>query len=122
MKIINFSHPLNSEEIQKLIGVQDTEVITVPVVIRPISEIPLAEQIRGIVDAVGFTAEQWQTTPFLINIPGFGSATAGVLAEIHGRTGHFPTMLILERQDGAFKIAGTQDLQSIREQARSRRF
>src|SRR5438034_5973581 len=48
---------------------------------------PFAEQTRELIDSVGLSAEEWQTTPLLLNLPSLAPIAAAVLAEAHGRCG-----------------------------------
>lgn len=119
--ILNFSHPLTDAQLSEVFE-KIPEVIEIPVQITSIERTPLVDQIAMTVDAVGFTPDQWQVEDFIVNLPGLAAAAAGILAEIHGRSGHFPRVLVLERVDGKFQIAGIEDLQSVRESARACRF
>src|SRR5690349_24992503 len=125
MLILNFTHPLTEQQraqIEALVGEPIKEVRTVPVQIDQ-GEL-LEPQIRAIVDAVGLTAEEWQTYPLLINPPGYAPAAFVLLAELHGRIGHFPVLVRLRPKHGAvttYEVAELLNLQAIREHARTRR-
>jgi len=84
-----------------------------------------AEQVRTLADRVGLSPEDWQTTPLLVNPPGYAPATAALLAELHGRMGHFPAVLRLHPVEGStptrYEVAEVINLQQIREDARLRR-
>ncbi|HZO75683.1 MAG TPA: CRISPR-associated protein Csx15 [Ktedonobacteraceae bacterium] len=125
MLILNFTHPLTDEhkaQIEALAGTSIDEVRTIPVQIDQAQS--LAAQISAIVDAVGLTAEEWQTRPLLINPPGYAPAAFVLLAELHGRIGHFPTLIRLRPKTGptpTYEVAELLNLQAVREQARTRR-
>src|SRR5579883_1507858 len=96
MLILNFAHPLTEEhraQIEALAGTPIDEVRTIPVQIEQAQ--PLERQVRTIVDRVGFSADEWQTLPLLINPPGYAPAAFVLLAELHGRIGHFPSLIRL---------------------------
>ena len=81
-------------------------------------------QITAIVDAVGLSSEEWQTRPLLINPPGYAPAAFVLLAELHGRIGHFPSLIRLRPKPGpvtSYEVAELLNLQTIREAARKRR-
>lgn len=126
MLILNFTHPLTTEQrsqIEALAGQPIDEVRTLPVHIDQ-SE-PLSAQIIAIVDAVGLTSEEWQTRSLLINPPGYAPAAFVLLAELHGRIGHFPSLIRLRPKPGpvpTYEVAELLNLQTIREAARGRRF
>jgi hypothetical protein len=126
MFILNFTHPLTEQQrsqIETLVGEPIKEVRTIPVQIK--QEEALEAQVRAIVDAVGLTTEEWQTAPLLVNPPGYAPAAFVLLAELHGRIGHFPALVRLRPKQGAtitaYEVAEVLNLQAIRERARLRR-
>jgi hypothetical protein len=125
MFVLNFTHPLTElqrAQIEELAGESIKAVRTIAVQINQ-GEM-LEPQIRAIVDAVGLTAEEWQTYPVLINPPGYAPAAFVLLAELHGRIGHFPVLVRLRPKHGAittYEVAELLNLQAIRERARTRR-
>ena len=125
MLILNFTHPLTEEhrqQIEALAGMPVDDVYTVAVQID--QQAPLAEQMRAIVDRVLLTSQEWQTRTLLINPPGYAPAAFVLLAELHGRIGHFPTLIRLRPVPGPitrFEVAELLNLQTIRESARQQR-
>ena len=125
MLILNFTHPLTSDQraqIEELARTAIEEVRTVPVQIDE-SE-PLEPQIAAIVETAGLSSEEWQTRSLLINPPGYAPAAFALLAELHGRIGHFPTLIRLRPRPGpvtSYEVAELLNLQTIRETARKRR-
>lgn len=123
MLILNFTHPLTEEhkaQIESLAGIAIDDIQTIPVQINQ-SE-PLEAQIRSIVDAVHLSSEEWQTRSLLINPPGYAPAAFVLLAELHGRIGHFPTLIRLRPIAGpvtTYEVAELLNLQTIRETART---
>src|SRR5712691_3712156 len=96
MLILNFSHPITDEhtaQIEALAGTPIDEIRTIAVQIEQAE--PLEPQIRAIVDATPLSSEEWQTRPLLINPPGYAPAAFVLLAELHGRIGHFPSLIRL---------------------------
>ncbi len=70
------------------------------------------------------TPEEWQTRQLLINPPGLISAAFVLLAELHGRMGHFPSLIRLRPKPGpiaSYEVTELLNLQTIREEARKRR-
>ncbi len=125
MLILNFTHPLTNEQqaqIEALANTSIEEVRTIRVQIN--QEEPLEAQITSIVDATGLSSEEWQTRPLLINPPGYAPAAFVLLAELHGRIGHFPSLIRLRPKPGpviSYEVAEMLNLQTIRETARRRR-
>ncbi len=125
MLILNFTHPLTPEQqaqIEALAHTSIEEVRTIPVQIDQAE--PLEAQIIAIVDAAGLSSEEWQTRQLLINPPGYAPAAFVLLAELHGRMGHFPSLIRLRPKPGpvtSYEVAELLNLQTIREEARKRR-
>lgn len=125
MLILNFSHPLTDEhkvQIEHLASIRVDEIRTIPVQIDQGK--PLQQQIIAIVDAVQLSSQEWQTRPLLINPPGYAPAAFVLLAELHGRIGHFPTLLRLRPASGpvtTYEVAELLNLQTIRDEARRQR-
>src|SRR5258708_8489448 len=125
MLIINFTHPLTSEQraqIEALARTSIEEVRTLPVQINQAE--PLEPQITAIVDATGLSSEEWQTRPLLINPPGYAPAAFVLLAELHGRIGHFPSLIRLRPKHApvtTYEVAELLNLQTTRAAARKRR-
>lgn len=125
MLILNFAHPLTDEQaarIEELAGATIEEVRAIPVNIEQAE--PLEPQISTIVNSLQLSSEEWQKRPLLINPPGYAPATAVLLAELHGRIGHFPTLIRLRPTPGAittYEVAELLNLRKIRDAARGRR-
>jgi hypothetical protein len=125
MLILNFAHPLTRDQRAQIEALADSpieEVRTIPVQLNQGE--PLEPQIVAIVDAAGLSSEEWQTRPLLINPPGFAPAAFVLLAELHGRIGHFPSLIRLRPKAGpvtGYEVAELLNLQSIRDTARLRR-
>lgn len=125
MLVLNFSHPLTDQQrvqIETLAATSIEEIRTIRVQID--QNEPLEPQVSAIVDAVELSSEEWQTRALLINPPGYAPAAFVLLAELHGRIGHFPALLRLRPMPGAitvYEVAEVLNLQTIREHARRRR-
>ncbi len=125
MLILNFTHPLTPEQRVQIETLADTPIEEVrPIPVQINQDEPLEPQITAIVDAVGLSSEEWQTRTLLINPPGYAPAAFVLLAELHGRIGHFPTLIRLRPKPGpvtTYEVAELLNLQTIRETARRRR-
>lgn len=126
MLLLNFGHPLTDAQltrIRELVGRDIERVIDVPTHLD--QERAFDEQVRELLMTVPLTREQWQTTPLIVNPPSLAPITAVLLAEIHGRTGYFPTILRLRPAAGSvppqFEVAELINLQKIRDAARTQR-
>jgi hypothetical protein len=127
MILLNFSHPLTSAQLEQI------EALTGQVVERVFDlmpqldhERPFDSQIRELVDGVGLSSQEWQTTPLLLNPPGYAPAAIVLLAELHGRMGYFPAMVRLrpvpDSNPTQYEVAEIINLQALRDQARKWRW
>jgi len=120
--LLNFAHPLTEQQwkqIELLTGTSIKDVLTIPAQINETE--PLGSQITQLIDATGLSVDDWQQPNILINLPGYAPAAALLLAEIHGRTGHFPTILRLRPKHGSvtsYEVAEIINLQTFRDKAR----
>ncbi len=120
--LLNFAHPLTEQQwkqIELLAGTSIKEVLTIPAQINETE--PLRPQIIKLIDATDLSVDDWQQRNILINLPGYAPAASLLLAEIHGRTGHFPTILRLRPKHGSvtsYEVAEIINLQTFRDKAR----
>ncbi|KKC28651.1 CRISPR-associated protein Csx15 [Caldanaerobacter subterraneus] len=126
MFLINFSHPLTENQIQKLeekLGQKIERVVEIDAYID--QQKSLIPQIVELVDRVGFTPHEWQTVPFILNPPSLSISAVTLLAEVHGRCGYFPPVLRLRPIEGSlplqFEVAEIISLHQVREEARRKR-
>lgn len=122
--LINLGRPLNKgqqEQICQLRNVFIAEVIQ-PDQTPPSfhDNEPYEIQTAQTIDGLGLTLEEWQSLPILVNLPGFAPAAAALVAELHGRMGHFPLLIRVRpsKQDRTvYEVAEIMDLQRIRDKA-----
>lgn len=114
MILLNFAHPISSV-LQDQIEARITErVYIAQITVQLDLDKPFADQIVALVEQANLTPEDWQTEKLLINPPGLAPATACILAEIHGRTGYFPTILRLKQSQDVWTLAEIIDLHIVR--------
>lgn len=126
IRIVNFSHPLTAEQVAAVEGLTAATVADVLAVPTHFGlDRSFAEQATAAVEAVGLTADEWQTTRVAIVAPALAAIACVVIAEIHGRAGYFVPVIRLRPRAGvmppAFEVAEILDLQGQRDSARSRR-
>lgn len=126
MNILNFAHPLTPKQIEQITSIVGAtpDAIT-DIRIQLDLEAAFQSQIVAIVDGLNLTPEQWQTGGWLVALPSLNYAAAVLLAELHGRMGHFPAMLRLRPVAGAlvteYDVAEIVNLEAVRAAARTRR-
>lgn len=123
MLILNFSHPLTPSQlaaISELTGSDGLQERRIPTQLD--QQADFLPQIVALADACGLTADEWQTTPLLVNPPALNFVAVALLAELHGRMGYFPTCVRLRPVAGStppqFEVVGLLNLQQVREEAR----
>ncbi len=125
MIIINFAHPLTAAQrvqIETMRGQPIERIIEVPVQVD--NQQPLAPQVADLVSQVDLPSTMWQTVPILLNPPGYAPVAAALIAEIHGRTGHFPAIIRIRPKHTApepYEVAEIINLQQVRDQSRGKR-
>lgn len=125
MLLVNFSHPLapaHLVRIAELVG-QRPSVLERPIQFDQGQS--FADQARSVVDSLGLSPSEWQTSPLLINPPGYAPAAVTLLAELHGRMGYFPPVVRLRPVANSvpqqFEVFEVINLQAVRDEARRRR-
>ncbi len=124
--ILNFTHPLEEQtlrQIEQQINQPIGKVIDVSTHFD--DNKPFSSMTKKLLEKIKFTPEEWQQGRFLVNLPGFTPITATLLSELHGRIGHFPTILRLRPLKGdaaqTYELAEIINLQEIRDAARKTR-
>jgi hypothetical protein len=121
--LLNFGHPLDEtqvEQAKRIIGASIDEIIDVPG--QLVDNQPYLPQVERLIQQVGFTPEEWQSLPLVVNVHPFAPAASAVLAWLHGLRGYFPDILRMARneQTGHFDVVEVLPLQSIRNQIRQK--
>lgn len=126
MIIVNFAHPITDAQKQRaeeLAGQSVSRVIDVTTQFDEATS--FSAQARALVNAAGLSAVDWQMQPLLVGLPSLSVIAALVLAEIHGRSGHFPAVMRMRPVPDAlvrqFEVAEILDLQTLRDKARETR-
>ena len=127
MILLNFSHPLSPDQINRIETLSNQTVERV--VVFPIQfnhELPFLNQLLEILKQAPFSPEEWQTAPILINLPSFNFISALLLAELHGRMGYFPPILRMRPIENTlpprYEVAEIINLQAVRDASRKTRY
>ncbi|MEZ4622946.1 MAG: CRISPR-associated protein Csx15 [Caldilineaceae bacterium] len=126
MLLLNFTHPLSPAQFDHLTALTGQAVErTLGEMVQFDAQAPLAGQMQAIIDRLALDSTTWQTTPIVVNLPGHNVAAAAMLAELHGRMGHFPAVVrvrpIADSAVTQYEIAEVINLQAMRERARTQR-
>ena len=126
MRILNFAHPLTPRQIDQITALTGAEPESVTEIrVQLDLEPEFQQQIIALVDSLGISTESWQSGGWLIALPSLNYAAAVLLAELHGRMGHFPAMLRLRPVVGTlvteYDIVEIVNLEAVRASARTRR-
>lgn len=126
MILLNFSHPLTTEQLTQvaaLTGQPIERAIAVPAQFD--HQQPFLTQLAALLGQVELTPHEWQTTPLAVVPPSLNFITALVLAELHGRMGYFPPVVRLRPVSEAlpprYEVAEVLNLQAVRDEARLKR-
>jgi hypothetical protein len=126
MIFINFGHPLRQEiidEIQERSGKPIDSLLEITPQFD--HEISFEDQLVDLVGRTRLSSKDWQTSEILISPPTHPLIALGLIAELHGRMGYFPSVVRLKPREGAtptiFDLAEIINLQGLRENARKQR-
>ena len=124
MIIINFSHPLTvNQKIELSALLQADRLVVVDVKAQFRMSDGFEAQASAMLDTAKLSAEQIEAGCVLM-LPALSAGAAAVIAEWHGRYGHFPTIIRLKSTGDVlpeWKVAEVLPLQKVRSRARARR-
>ena len=126
MLILNFTHPLNDEQvkqIEQLTGQKVEEVRQIPVHFD--NNVPYENQIESLIEQCNLSPSEWQSKPILIVPPAFNFIAVALLAALHGLMGYFPPIVRLRPIENQlpvkYEVAEIINLQKIRDKFRKSR-
>ncbi|GIL14427.1 MAG: hypothetical protein BroJett038_31470 [Chloroflexota bacterium] len=126
MILLNFAHPLTQRQLDQIAALTGST----PEQVRDVRvqfdlEQAFSQQVVRLLDDLDISTQQWQSGGWLIVLPSLNYGAAVLLAELHGRVGHFPAILRLRPVAGAlvteYDVAEIINLEAIRADARTRR-
>ncbi len=126
MNILNFSHPLTEQQINQIsayLGAKPSRIIDVKTHFN--ADTSFAEQTQALFAELGISSDSLQQDIWLVVLPALNHIAAIVLAYLHGRMGHFPSIIRLKPVNELFvttyELAEIMNLEEIRQTARSER-
>ncbi len=125
MVLLNFGHPLTSEQVRAAREMTGSDLaVIIDVAVWLDLDKPIQPQLEDLIEKIAGHVDL-RNEPCLVSLPGLNIATAVVLAILHGRSGYFPLVLKLEPVKDAhpprYALAEIVDLQAVRDAARSHR-
>lgn len=120
--VLNFAHPLTVQQQAQIEELSKTTIENIVTIATLINEDEFLEpQIASLIEAVDQSIQDWHKRDIFINPPGYAPAAFLLLAEIHGRIGHFPTFIRMRPIHGSvttYEVIELLNLQTIRDAAR----
>ncbi len=126
LHLLNFGRPLSAEQRLHIKELANRPIGTIIEVTAHFDESrAFAPQCVTLLDKLPLSRTDWQTLPILVNLPGYTPGAACLLGELHGRLGHFPTIVRLTPLPGTspqeYAVAEIINLQAARDAARKRK-
>lgn len=124
--LLNFSHPIRPSQLERLAELCGEPIKqTIDVESQVDLDAPLTPQVVAMADRCGLLPVDWQTEPILVVLPSLNFSAAALLSEMHGRMGHFPTIVRMRPVSNGiatvYEVAELVNLQAVRDEARQRR-
>jgi len=123
--LLNYTHPLTDAQRTQVAALAGDQLEIRDIGVQIDRARPLAEAAVELAEAAGLAPADWQTRSLLVNPPGLAPLALALIAELHGRSGHFPAILNIRPLAGAtpprYEVAETVNLQALRDAARGRR-
>ena len=119
--LVSFCRPMDSTQLEQLSGLLGEEIDEfINVAYSLANDKPYLAQVRAMIDQVGFTPDEWQSLPLVVNVHPLAPAAAAVLSWLHGLRGHFPDVVRLAQNEhtGNFEVVEVLRLQSVRNETR----
>jgi len=126
MNLLNFAHPLPATTCAAIAAAAGAPLATI-IEMQPQLDTDgaFAPQIAALLERTGISSEYFQTEPWLVVLPALNYIAALILAELHGRLGHFPAIIRLRPVANGpvthYEFAEIIDLDHVRQHARTRR-
>lgn len=123
--LLNYAHPLTPEQLDQVVALLSKPPSVRDIAVRIDRNRSIAEVARDLATAAGLSQAEWQALPLILNPPGLAPLALALIAEIHGRCGHFPALINMRLVVGAtptrYEVAEIIDLQTLRDTARTMR-
>lgn len=125
MILLNYAHPLTEELLEQVASALGVVPEVRFIASQADRQRPLAEVAAELAAAAQLAPDAWQTTPLVVNPPSLAPLAVALLAELHGRCGHFPPILNIRPLADAlpphYELGEIVNLQASRSAARAKR-
>lgn len=125
MIVLNYAHPLTDAQLAHIATLLGDAPAVRDIASQVDRSQPLADVARDLAEAARLTPRDWQTLPLVINPPALAPVALALLAEVHGRCGHFLPVLnirpVANSTPPRYDVAEIVNLQALRDAARQRR-
>ncbi len=115
--VVNFSHNFTPEQRDQIVALLDGEVEFREGLSKQYayaSPADLEKSVEEQVMAVKLGSKDWESCAIVVNLPAHSAGAMIALAKMHGRMGHFPRELRVERIGEAFVYTEVIDLEALR--------
>jgi len=124
MYLLNFGHPLTQEQITVLDKTLDQKVIILNIRVQVNYDELIYPQLEKVIDSISDKLN-FQTDPYIVNLPPLSNAAAIILTILHGRSGYFPHILVQKPKENSqplkYVVGEIVNLQEIRDKERHKR-
>ncbi len=125
MILLNFAHPVTPKQMEQLTALAGETPQVRDIKAQFDLEQPFPPQVIALLDELQIPSADWQAGGWLLLLPPLNYGAATLLAELHGRMGHFPAIVRLRPRAGAvtteYEVAEIINLETVRAEARARR-
>jgi hypothetical protein len=123
--VLNYAHPLTSEQLAQLTAQVGALPDMRDIAVHIDRDHPIAEVARDLADAAGLAPALANRLALIVNPPGLAPLALALIAENHGRSGHFPAIVNIRPIDGSlstqYEVQEIVNLQKLRDDARTQR-
>jgi hypothetical protein len=123
IRLLNFAHPITvaqQRQMEVMLGKRIDLTLGKRIEAKFEEADPYEPQCEALLARIGFTPDEWKSLPILVNPPVFAPIAVCLLAELHGRMRHFPTVVRIRPGAAGYEVAEIINLQEIRDRARHR--
>jgi hypothetical protein len=123
--LLNYSHPLTEAQLAQAGALAGEPLEVRDIAVQIDRARPIADVADELAEAAKLAPDEWQTLGLILNPPGLAPLALALIAELHGRSGHFPVILnirpVADTTLILYEVAELVNLQALRDVARTQR-